>query len=62
MGEPFFGFGFIISKLHYCCVNYIFVLDKRNTVWLCEVIRQTSLGKSAAGGDLRPLTFLGTSA
>ena len=39
--------GFIISKLHYCCVNYIFVLDKRNTAWLRDTVRQTSLGKSA---------------
>ena len=26
--------GFIISKLHYCYISYIFVLDKRNTAWL----------------------------
>ena len=26
--------GFIIAKLHYCCVNYICVLDKGNTAWL----------------------------
>ena len=26
---------------------YIFVLDRRNTVWLCDTVRQTSLGKSA---------------
>ena len=58
--------GFGISKLHYYCVNYIFVLDKRNTAWLRDTVRQTSLGKSAAGPDLwsarRPLTSLGTSA
>ena len=41
--------GSIISKLHYCLVNYIFVLDKRNTAWLRDTVRQTSLGKSAAG-------------
>ena len=41
-------FGFKISKLHVCCVNYIFVLDKRNTAWLRDTVRQTSLGKSAA--------------
>ena len=58
--------GFGIAKLHYYCVNYIFVLDKRNTAWLRDTVRQTSLGKSAAGADLRsarrPLTSLGTSA
>ena len=27
----FATYSFVISKLHYCCVNYIFVLDKRNT-------------------------------
>ena len=57
---------FIISKLRYCCANYIFVLDTRNTAWLRDTVRQTSLGKSAAGVDLRsalrPLTSLGTSA
>ena len=56
----------MISKLHYCLANYIFVLDKRNTAWLRDTVRQTSLGKSAAGADLRsalrPLTSLGTSA
>ena len=55
-----------MSKLHNCLVNYIFVLDKRNTAWLRDTVRQTSLGKSAAGADLRsalrPLTSLGTSA
>ena len=48
----------------FCCVNYTFVLDKRNTAWLRDTVRQTSLGKSAAGADLRyplrPLTSLGT--
>ena len=46
--------------------NYIFVLDKRNTAWIRDTVRQTSLGKSAAGADLRSarrrLTSLGTSA
>ena len=51
--------GFLISKLRYCCVSYIFVLDKRNTAWLRDTVRQTSLGKSAAGPG-RPLTSLGT--
>ena len=32
-----------ISKLHSCLVNYIFVLDKRNTAWLRDTVRQTSL-------------------
>ena len=42
---------------------YIFVLDKRNTAWLCDAVRQTSLGKSAdLRSALRPLTSLGTSA
>ena len=54
--------GFITLKLHYCLVNYIFVLDKRNTAWLRNTVRQTSLGKSAAMADLqsalRPLTSL----
>ena len=43
----------------------MFVLDKRNTAWLHDTLRQTSLGKSVAGADLRslrPLTSLGTSA
>ena len=39
--------GFVISKLHYCCVNCIFVLDKKNTAWLRDTVRQTSLGTSA---------------
>ena len=48
--KPFLGIiGFKISKLDYCLVNYIFVLDKRNTAWLRDTVRQTSLGKSAAG-------------
>ena len=53
-------------KTYYCLVNYMFVLDKRNTAWLRDTVRQTSLGKSAAGADLRsalrPLTSRGTSA
>ena len=44
----------------------MYVLDKRNTLWLRDTVRQTSLGKSAAGADLwsarRPLTSLGMSA
>ena len=36
---------------------------KRNTLWLHDTVRQTSLGKSAAGRSaLRPLTSLGMSA
>ena len=58
--------GFVIAKLHCCCVKYIFVLDKRNTACLRDTLRQTSVGKSAARADLRsawrPLTSLGTSA
>ena len=30
----------------------MYVLDKRNTLWLRDMVRQTSLGKSAAGADL----------
>ena len=44
----------------------MYILDKRNTLWLRDTVRQTSLGKSAAGADLRsawqPLTSLGMSA
>ena len=44
----------------------MYVLDKRNTLWLRCMVRQTSLGKSAAGADLqsagRPLTSLRMSA
>ena len=61
VGKPFFGKSldfFLISKLHYCCVNYIFVLHKRNTAWLCDMVRQTFLRKSAVW----PLTSFGTSA
>ena len=58
--------GFIISKLHDCYISYIFVLDKRNTAWLRDTVRQTSRGKSAAAGRTtgppRPLTSRGTSA
>ena len=41
---------FIIAKCH-CCYfsSCLFVLDKRNTLWLCDMVRQTSLRKSAAG-------------
>ena len=36
-------------------VNYMCVLDKRNTAWLRETVRQTSRGKSvAAGPAVRP--------
>ena len=49
----------MISKLHFCCVNYTFVLDKRNTAWLRDTVRQTSLGKSAAGADLN-MTSIGS--
>ena len=59
---PFFGKSLdIVSKLH-----YIIVQDYRNTAWLHNTVRQTSLGKSVAGADLRsalqPLASLGTSA
>ena len=59
---PFFGKLLdIVSKLH-----HIIVLDYRNTAWLRDTFRQTSIGKSGAGADLRsalqPLTSLGTSA
>ena len=37
----------------------MYVLDKRNTLWLRDTVRQTSLRKSEAG---RPLTSLGMSA
>ena len=44
---------------HLICTYWI----KRNTLWLRDTVRQTSLGKSAAGTDLRsarrPLTSLG---
>ena len=55
-GKPFFGtnIGFMLSKLHYCLVNYIFVLDKRNTPWLRDTVRQTSHWKSAAGASAWP--------
>ena len=36
--------GFMISMLHCCCVNYMFVLDKRNTAWLRDTVSQTSEG------------------
>ena len=31
----------------------MYVLDKRNTLWLCDTVRQTSFGKSAAVADRR---------
>ena len=34
----------------------------RDTLWLHDTARQTSLGKSAAGADRRPLTSIGMSA
>ena len=44
----------------------MYILDKRNTLWLRDTVRQTSLRKSAAGADLWsaqwPLTSLGMSA
>ena len=51
---------------HCCCFNLYVLLDKRNILWLRDMVRQTSLGKSAAGADLRsawqPLSSLGMSA
>ena len=39
----------------------MYVLDKRNTLWLRDTVRQTSLGKGPTGRP-RPLTSLGISA
>ena len=36
--------------LYICHKGHMFVLDKRNTAWLRDTVRQTSLGKSAAAG------------
>ena len=49
---------FLISKhsqRYYFLFNiwYVYVLDKSNTLWLRDTVRQTSPGKSAAGADLR---------
>ena len=67
-GKQFFvkSFNLPFQSTTIVVLIYMFVLDKRNTLWLRNKIRQTSLGKSAARPKLRssrwPLTSFGISA
>ena len=60
-GKQFFvkSFDLLLQSTTIVVLAYMFVLDKRTTLWLRDTVRQTSLGKSAAR---LPLTSLGMSA
>ena len=53
------SFDLSFSKRHCCCFNLcIFVLDKKNTLWSCDTIRQTILGALGASSRKKLLQNL----
>ena len=62
-GKQFFVklFDLLFQSATIVVLTCMFVLDKRNTLWLCDTVKQTSLRKSMARAKLwsaqRPLMF-----
>ena len=50
----YFSFQSTVNAIILYSTSYMYVLDKKNTLWLRDTVRQTSLGKSVSWADPRP--------
>ena len=61
-GKQFFvkSFDLFFQSATIFVLTYMFVQNKRNTLWLRDTVRQSSVGKSAARADLREVSGRGS--